>query len=197
MLLFSFLCAVLIGWLLGGRLSRFDRAGLEWLYLPAAALLLRLAFEKTYFVPYSSLLLFGSYLFIFVFLWHNRHLSISSFCLGLGSLCNLTVIAVNDFAMPVSAKAMEALSPEGAAALLSGQVPMYQVAGSSTRLAFLGDILWFPVPFFRGFASIGDIILAAGTFFLLMSIMGPTRLIRRGKREAVPAAARSRAKRRK
>jgi hypothetical protein len=107
------------------------------------------------------------------------------------------VIAANGFAMPVSEKAMQALSTGGAAALLSGQVPMYRVADSSTRLLFLGDIFWFPIPFFRGFASIGDFILAVGIFFLMMSIMGPTRLIRRGKREAVPAEARRRGKRKK
>ncbi len=67
MLLFSFLCSLLIGWALGGLLSRFDRAGLEWLFLPAAALLFRLAFEKVYTIPYSSVLLFGSYLLLFLF----------------------------------------------------------------------------------------------------------------------------------
>ena len=43
---------------------------------------------------------------------------------------------------------------------------------------FLGDILYCPIPFFRGFASVGDLLLAAGVFFCLMAVMNPGRLPR-------------------
>jgi hypothetical protein len=190
MLLFCTLCTLLIGFSLGGRLSRFERAGLQWLLLPIVAVLCQSAMTWLPGLAFAPLLLVGSYLLLFLFLWHNRHLTLSTFCLGLGSLCNLAVIAANHFAMPVSTRALSTLSAEGAAALLSGEIPMYRAADSATRLLFLGDVFWFPVPFFQGFASLGDILLCVGVFCLLMTVMGPTRLVPHGKREAPPAAAR-------
>ena len=64
----------------------------------------------------------------------------------------------------------------GAAALLAGEIPMYRAADASTRLLFLGDILYCPLPLFGGLASLGDILLAAGVFFCLMACMRPSRL---------------------
>ncbi len=190
MLLLCSLCTILIGWCLGGRLSRFERAGLRWTLLPAAALLCRYTLTFLPWVALAPVLLTGSYLLLFVFLWHNRHLALAALFLGLGSLCNYIVIAVNGFVMPVSERAFSTLSSEGAAALIAGEIPMYRAADSATRLLFLGDIFWFPVPFFHGFASVGDVLLCVGVFFLLMAVMGPSRLIRRGKREAAPAGRR-------
>lgn len=190
MLLLCTLCTLLLGWCLGGRLSRFERAGLRWPLLPPAALLCQSALTRLPGLAFTPALLTGSYLLLFVFVWGNRHLFFPSFFIGLGSLCNFAVIAANSFAMPVSSSALSTLSADGAAALLSGEIPMYRVADSATHLLFLGDVLWFPVPFFQGFASAGDILLCIGVLFLLMTVMGPTRLIPRGRREAPPAAIR-------
>jgi len=190
MLLFCALCTLVIGFCLGGRLSRFERAGLRWLPLPIAAFFFQSALSWLPELTFAPALLASSYFLLFIFLWHNRHLSLSSLFLGLGSLCNFVVIAANGFAMPISARAMSALSSEGAAALLAGEIPMYRLADDTTRLLFLGDILWFPVPFFQGFASVGDILLSVGVFFLLMTVMCPTRLIACGKRQVPPAAGR-------
>ncbi len=190
MLLFCTLCALVTGWCLGGRLSRFERAGLEWFPLPMAAVLCQSLSGYLPELPFTPFLLLLSYLLLFVFLWHNRHLSVSVFCLWAGSLLNLIVIAANGFRMPVSPQALSALSAKGAAALTAGEIPMYRAADSAAHLLFLGDIFWFPVPFFRGFASIGDLFLCLGVFSLLMTVMGPTRLISHGKREAPPSAGR-------
>ena len=51
-------------------------------------------------------------------------------------------------------------------------------AGGRTRLLLLGDIFYCPIPFFQGFASVGDILLALGLFFGLMAVMNPERLPR-------------------
>ncbi len=52
---------------------------------------------------------------------------------------------------------------------------MYVLAHETTRLGFLGDIIWFPVPLFRGFASAGDILMTAGLVVLILRVMAPTR----------------------
>lgn len=172
MLSLAVFCALLFGWAFGGRLRRFEAAGLRMLLLPVFALLL----QRLFYRPWTLVL---SYAIIFVFLFFNRHLKKTVFFFGTGSLCNLLVIAANGWRMPVSVRALEVLSSTGQADLLAGNIPMYAVADAGTRLLFLGDIFYWPVPYIGGFASVGDILLCVGVFFCLMAAMSPTRLPRR------------------
>ena len=169
MLILAVLLSLLIGWLGGGRLRRFEQAELRLLWLPAAALLL----QRVWLRPWTLLL---SYALLLLFLWFNRRLRAAAVLTAAGSLCKLLVIALNGFRMPVSQRAMTALSAQGAADLLAGRIPMYAAATESTRLLFLGDVIYLPLPLFGGFASVGDLLLAAGIFFLLMAVMRPPRL---------------------
>ncbi|NCB62596.1 MAG: hypothetical protein EOM52_03120 [Clostridia bacterium] len=169
MLVFSVLLALTAGWCSGGRLSRYESAGLRILPLPAAALLL----QRLCAAPWALLLSYG---LIFIFLCFNRHLKKTALLMGAGSLCNLAVIAANGWRMPVAAWAVDHLSAQGAADLAAGRIPIYAPAGPETRLLFLGDVLYCPIPLFRGFASPGDLLLAAGLFFCLMAVMAPERL---------------------
>lgn len=171
MLLLSVLLALAVGTLTGGRLSRYEGAGLKLLLLPALSLLL----QRVCVAPWALCLSYG---LIFFFLWHNRHLKKTAVLMGLGSLCNLLVIALNNWRMPVSAGAATLLSPQGLADLSAGNIPMYAMADELTKLPFLGDILYLPIPLFRGFASVGDLFLATGLFFCLMAVMAPQRMPR-------------------
>ena len=177
MLILAVLCAICVGYLAGGRLSRFEGAGLAWLGLPVAALLLqelllpRLTGLHFLLVPLS-------YALLFLFLWRNRHLVKTALLCGLGWGCNALVICANGFRMPVAAGAAAHLSPEGLARLTAGEIPMYALAGGDTRLLFLGDVLYCPLPLLSGFASVGDLLLAAGLFFCLLRVMDPVRLPR-------------------
>lgn len=174
MLILSVLCALVLGWCTGGRLARFAEAGLRLLALPVLAL----ALQRVSVRPWALLLSYG---LIAVFLFCNRRLKKTVFCLGAGSLCNLTVIAANGWRMPVAAWAVEKLSPQGAADLLAGNIPMYAAAGPDTRLGFLGDVIYCPIPGFRGFASVGDLLLMTGVFFCLLAVMAPDKLPRWAK----------------
>lgn len=107
MLILAVLCALAAGWCTGGRLSRFEGAGLRLLPLPVAALLLQRFFLR----PWTLLLSYG---LLLVFLVCNRHLKKTALFLGAGSLCNLTVIAANGWRMPVAAWAAALMSDEGA-----------------------------------------------------------------------------------
>ncbi|MPM30690.1 hypothetical protein SDC9_77240 [bioreactor metagenome] len=175
MLIFSALCAVAAGLCLGGRLSRIERAGISWLPLPVAALIFRLIALSLNFNYAGNVALVFSYGFLFLFLVKNRHLHLPMLAIGLGSILNFTVIAANGFHMPVSAQAATALTAQGYHSLLAGEIPMYTLAGETTRLGFLGDIIWFPIPLFRGFASAGDILMTAGVIVLILRVMAPTR----------------------
>lgn len=172
MLILALLAAILLGYLLGGRLSRFADACLHAVWLPAAALLL----QKLYLRPWTLIL---SYLLLFAFIWLNRHMKKSALLMGAGSLCNLLVITINGFRMPVSEKALALLSSDRASALLAGDIPMYCSANAHTRLLFLGDVLVIRLPLVGGVASIGDILLAFGVFGLILGVMDPEKLHRK------------------
>lgn len=175
MLILAVLCAVCAGYLSGGRLSRYESAGLSWLGLPVAGLLMQEVLLPR--VPaLHGLLVPLSYGLLLVFLWKNRHLRKTALLCGLGWGCNALVICANGFRMPVSARAAAHLSPAGLEKLASGEIPMYLLSSADTRFAFLGDVLYCPLPLVSGFASAGDLLLAAGLFFCLLRVMDPVRL---------------------
>ena len=182
MLMLSVVLALLLGWCTGGRLSRFEEADLRLLPLPVLAFACQRAMNALAgrislpFEAWAWLPLLLSYGLIFLFLWQNRRLKKTCLLVGAGGACNLAVIASNGWRMPVAFWAAALLSEQGAAALLAGEIPMYRAADASTRLLFLGDILYCPLPLFGGLASLGDILLAAGVFFCLMACMRPSRL---------------------
>ena len=181
MLILAVLLALAVGYCTGGRLSRYEEAGLRLLPLPVAALLLQRIpglFSGAQYDAWGWILVLCSYPLLAAFFLCNRRLRKTVLLMGGGSACNLLVIAVNGWRMPVAVQAALLLSPEGLAALTSRQIPMYALADGSTRLLFLGDILYCPVPLFQGFASAGDLLLAAGVFFALLAVMAPVRLPR-------------------
>lgn len=177
MLILAVLCAIALGYLTGGRLSRYEGADLTWLGLPVAALLIQEVLLPR-LTPFHSLLVPLSYALLLLFLWKNRHLRKTALLCGLGWGCNTLVICANGFRMPVAAWAVSHLSPEGASSLAAGEIPMYTLADEHTRLLFLGDVLYCPLPLLSGFASVGDLLLAAGVFFCLLRVMDPVRLPR-------------------
>lgn len=181
MLILSVCLALVLGWLGGGRLARWEHARLRLLPLPIVALILQQSLaliplqHYPILAPFPLLLSYGA---LFSFCFWNRHLSKTTLLMGGGSLCNLSVIAANSFRMPVATQAAAYLSPGGLADLQALRIPMYALANENTRLLFLGDILYCPIPLFRGFASVGDILLAVGLFFCLMAVMQPSRFPR-------------------
>ena len=104
MLILSVLCSIAVGWLSGGRLSRYEDAGLTWLGLPVAGLLMQEVLLPR-LTGLHFLLVPLSYALLFLFLWRNRHLVKTAVLCGLGWGCNALVICANGFRMPVSAGA--------------------------------------------------------------------------------------------
>ena len=71
--------------------------------------------------------------------------------------------------MPVSTKALTVFNIT--AQSVYSKRPDYFVAENGANLMFMGDIIYFPVPRFNGFISIGDILLAIGMFLLVFVVM--------------------------
>ncbi len=174
MLLLSVPLSFVIALACGGRFSNMKYAQIKGLMLPVAAFglqaFLTLAAAKALFArdPLFPALLTASYLFLCVFMILNIRYKLFAFFAGMGTLCNFAVIALNDFYMPLSAKIV-ALA--GVFEIPQSQSFAYRIADEATRLAFLGDVIYIPYKFIRGFASIGDILLSIGVMFLIIGVM--------------------------
>lgn len=93
--------------------------------------------------------------------------------LGLGTLCNYLVIAANSFRMPISVKALSVYSTMTPEAVIAQRAD-YFVATDGANFLFLGDIIYMPINVLGGFMSVGDILLAAGMFLLIVQVMVKT-----------------------
>ena len=68
MLIFAVLCSIAVGWLSGGRFSRYEGAGLTWLGLPVAGLLMQEVLLPR-LTGLHALLVPLSYGLLLLFLW--------------------------------------------------------------------------------------------------------------------------------
>lgn len=171
LLLISVVLGILAGALKKGRLIRL--AGLEALWLPI------ISFAATPVLArfpqmgdgLRGALICVSYLCIFIFTWKNRRFLWGAVLLALGSLCNLLVIALNGFKMPVTEAALDFYPGMTAQAVLETRADYFIAVDGQARLLFLGDVIPVPLPYVGGFISAGDIVLAMGMFFLIFSCM--------------------------
>lgn len=152
----------------GGRIKNIESCQIRLIYLPAvaAALLFAASFLCGNLIPrqpFFSLMLSASYAACLIFAAANYRLVLFAVPAAIGTAMNYAVIACNGFYMPVSAAA--------AADISFAQSVMYRPLTGETRLPFLADIIYWPFP--RGFASIGDIFVAAGAVFLIFYLLRP------------------------
>jgi hypothetical protein len=167
------LAGVVVGVLRGGSLENINRVRfrLPWLVFLGLALQIGAEAAASRFPGIQRgvlgpLVLAISYGFVGTFVVLNFRFP-GAPLIGLGLLLNLSVILANG-AMPVSLWAMR-VSGSHAATHLQNSVK-HQAMGRGTRLGFLGDII--PVPPL-GIVSVGDVVLGAGVFVLVIRLIGP------------------------
>jgi hypothetical protein len=171
MFVISLAAAIVLGYILGGRIKNLENIKLRAIYLIFISfgleLLIVMCMRKgllrigttTYFldvVMYSLLLIFV--------LLNRRDLCIV--IMGVGFLLNATPIFLNGGAMPVS---QEAIKIVGFNTNISSE-GLYTITDSSTILWFLGDTI--PIKFISSFIiSIGDIFTSIGLMLLIITGM--------------------------
>lgn len=168
------LIGIVVGYLCRGRIAYLASLRLRFLWVIPISLLIQLAifplFSERPLFPYAtSSLHLLSYALILVFLVLNYR-TFPLLIIGMGSLLNLLVIAVNAGYMPSSPTALTRAGNEGVAARLlkDGVYGNVTLMSEGTRLNFLGDLLYLPrwIPFATAF-SLGDLIVALGLIWLI------------------------------
>ena len=165
------LCAVLgfaAALIFGGRIKNIECCRIRLIFLPfvAAALLFAASLLCGSVIPRQpcfGLMLSASYAASLIFALANFRLVLFALPAAVGTAMNYAVIACNGFYMPVSSAAAGDIS--------FAQSAMYRPLTGETRLPFLADIIYWPFP--NGFASIGDIFVAAGAIFLIFYLLRP------------------------
>jgi hypothetical protein len=171
MFIYAIFLAIVIGYILKGRLRNFENIKINCLSMIfisffiefVIVMLIQRGIISRGPITYSLNLVM--YAVLFIFIYKNRN-NIYLLIMGAGFMLNAIPIFLNGGAMPVSSQAVQAagltmnIEKEGLYALINNQ----------TRLWYLGDIIPF-IAFRNYVVSIGDIISALGIMFFIISSM--------------------------
>jgi hypothetical protein len=172
------LFGVLVGYLTGGRLSRFESMRPRWWWLALAGLGIQ------QFVPLPegdagtdllvrTLVLSLSYTLLVVFAAVNIRVP-GMVLILIGLACNFAVIAANG-GMPVRAQTLRESGQEDVLALLEEDgeedgAAKHHLMTDEDTLRFLGDVIAVPQPIGQAI-SVGDVFMYTGLIWLIVAVM--------------------------
>jgi len=165
---------LLVGYLSGGRLSGLGKLPLRWLPLVLGALVIQLLifplFSSDPILPFAGVSLhILSYALLVVWIAANIRILPMSL-LGAGAICNFVVVTANGGFMPASIDAVQSAGLSHLAERLTTEGVYANLIrmSSSTRLNFLGDVLYLPrwIPSSAAF-SIGDLLIMLALVWLI------------------------------
>ncbi|ADG83604.1 DUF5317 domain-containing protein [Thermincola potens] len=173
MLLETVVVAIVIGALVGGSLFNLKHLSLKHIELFFLSFILQSALNYLvgkgvqWAVDYRGYIHLFSYLPLFMGLFLNRAVP-GIKLLGLGVFMNFLVIMLNQGLMPVRA---DLLPPAVLQALEKGNSGTHGLISDSTKLKWLADQIFCPLPYQNELISIGDIVIDIGAFYLIINAM--------------------------
>jgi hypothetical protein len=169
-LIYMIALSVVIGYARGGRLKHYLENPLRGVFLPVAAFMIEAALPIL-----GAKLLAASviveYSLLFAFLFLNRRQK-PVWVMAAGVAMNALVIFANGFRMPVTPVVQDPVFARFVQMVQSGDLIEYVLVGWDAPLWFLGDT----IPITRvvpGIASVGDLAMAVGLFWLIQLFMKP------------------------
>jgi len=164
------LLSAVIGVCWFGSFKNFTSVDIRFLWCPVAAALAEFSMLPLWklfgagFKSWAFAPLVLSYALLFLFLFSNLRLR-GTLLMAAGAGANFAVIAANGFLMPVASVP--------ASGMTEFQSLRYVLMTDGARLPFLAGALRLPLPLIGGYASVGDLLLAAGASVFLINIMRP------------------------
>jgi len=163
MLVSSVIISIIIGYIRGGKLRRFEDITIKlWYFISVAFLIQTIAM----ILPRINVINFYvlhmlSYVIIMYVCFINRKI-VAITIMGLGTLLNMIVIGLNSGAMPVKVPdyIIDPIFDRG-----------HSLMTEATNVSILGDIFLLDFPFIGGVFSIGDVFLVVGAFMLIQYVM--------------------------
>jgi hypothetical protein len=169
------LVSIGLGYLVGGRLSGFERFRLRWWFLAFVGFALQLAPVPA---DLATEFLIASYVLLLLFVAANLRAP-GVWLILIGLALNLAVIAPNG-GMPVSRSALvESGQASTLAELEKGAGTKHHLETSDDVLTPLADVIAIGSPV-NQVASVGDVLVYAGLLLLIVGVM-------RGARRVDPA----------
>ena len=163
--------AILTGYVVGGRLRRFEEVGIHWWLLAFVGLALQVvplpSVEGVTPRIVGTLFLIASYALLLIVIAVNRWIP-GAKVMAIGLLLNLAVVGLNA-GMPVSPAAIET-SGGHVSDLAYRESPKHHVMDDRDLLPFLGDVIPIPNPI-GVVISIGDVLLYAGLAWFVIQVM--------------------------
>lgn len=179
MLLLSFLVlSIIIGWIRGGEISRFQNINLKRLWILIISLGLQLFIilfgmnNVTFALDYIKELYILSYVFLVIYLLlniTNRQLVI----VFVGVIFNGLAFIFNNGKMPVSVEGLKLAGLYNVVDLVeANKLALYAPLTDGTKYGFLSKLIIIQKPFpYNTVLSIGDVVIALGLFIFIQSVM--------------------------
>lgn len=161
----AFLAAILAG----GRLRNLEHIHFRYIWLVILAFLLQFGLDaaavrgQAWVGETGIYIHLFSYLLLFLAIYLNWSIT-GMKIIGFGILVNFLVIAANHGIMPVRG---DLLPVEMQSALAAGKSGTHGLIEIKTRLKYLADIIYLPLPYQKILLSFGDIVIDIGVFLLI------------------------------
>jgi hypothetical protein len=171
-LIYILALSVVVGYARGGRLKNYLENPLRGVWLPVAAFLIE-AMLPLLGAKLLAPAVIAEYELLFAFIFVNRKLK-PVWLMAVGVFLNALVIFVYGFRMPVTPAVYDPVFDSFVQRIKAGDLIEYVLVGWDAPMWFLGDT----IPITRvapGLASIGDLVMGVGMFWLLQLFMKPLR----------------------
>lgn len=161
--------AFLLALLVGGKLRNLEQVRFRHVWLMIVAFLLQFGLDAAAVrgqIWVSEARIFVhlfSYLLLFLAIYLNWSIP-GMKLIGFGILMNFLVIAANQGMMPVRG---DILPAELRSLLASGKNGTHGIIDAGTRLKYLADLIYVPLPYQKSLLSFGDVAMDLGVLVLI------------------------------